>query len=53
MAKTVIFTDDELKVLFPNQIQRDVFIEGMKRLFEVISERTVNVPFVQLNRVEY
>lgn len=43
-----IFTEDELNLLFPNQIQREIFINGMEKLIKIISERTVHAPFVML-----
>lgn len=44
----MIFTEEELLALFPDAEQRKIFITGMKRLVKIITERTVNVPFVQL-----
>lgn len=44
----ILFTDEELAILFPNQIQRDIYIIGMNKLIEIIVKRTVITPFVQL-----
>lgn len=52
MAEKVIFTQEELELIFPNMIQREKFMDGMNRLLAIIMERTVNVPFVQLEACE-
>jgi len=43
-----IFSQENLELLFPNKIQRDIFINGMNKLVNIICERTVNVPFVNI-----
>lgn len=48
-----LFTKDELNILFPNQIQRDIFIKGMNLLIKIITERTVNIPFIQLETEQW
>lgn len=49
----MIYTEEDLIILFEDHIKREVFIRGMKRLFDVINERTINVPFLNLECVKY
>lgn len=48
----VIFTEDDLKHLFANESQREIFIQGINRLISVIQNRTVQVPFVELKEID-
>ena len=47
----MIATEEELNLLFENKIQRDIFIEIVMRILNVISERTVITPFIKLHEV--
>ena len=47
----MIATEEELNLLFENKIQRDIFIEIVMRILNEISERTVIIPFIELNEV--
>lgn len=51
MAETVIFSKEELNILFNNKIQREIFIDGMTRLIDLIECRTVHTPFIKLNQI--
>jgi hypothetical protein len=44
-----LFTEDELKLLYPDKIQREIFIKGINQLIKIISNRTVNAPFIALH----
>lgn len=44
----ILFSEEDLKILFPNQIQRDIFIKGMNKLVDYINSKTITVPFVEL-----
>lgn len=51
MDDITIFSEEDLKHLFPNQSQRDIFVAGMMRLINTIQNRTVHLPFVQLREM--
>lgn len=48
MKETILFSEADLFILFPDEIQRIVFKKCMNRLIEIITERTVITPFVML-----
>lgn len=48
MNEIVIFSEQDLSTLFPNEIQRMVFKKCMNHLIEIINARTVKTPFVML-----
>ncbi len=47
-----IFSDADLRILFDTFEKRELFVKGMTKLINIITERTVNVPFVCLDRIE-
>ncbi len=40
MQETIIITDEELELLFPNEIQREIFKKMLTQVLRVILERT-------------
>lgn len=52
MSSKIIFTGNELFTLFPNALQREVFVTGINRLIESIEMRTIAVPFLKLELKE-
>jgi hypothetical protein len=41
MKTKTLITQAELELLFPNQIQRDIFVKLMEQLIQIISDETL------------
>jgi hypothetical protein len=44
----MLCSDEELKILFPNEIQREIFVKIINTILQEIVQRTISIPFVTL-----
>jgi hypothetical protein len=49
--KKILCTEEELKILFPNEIQREIFLKIINKILQEIVQRTISIPFATLKEV--